>query len=168
MYSTPADLSCCTNSAPPEPCTSRIAEAGAVAESDCAIAFTATELIPSAERPVMSLRREMPLSRYCLMRSFIESSSQGGFAGFLPFCRPRFRGDDIGIRHSITARRPVKAGGQIALAAMFTVSASSAALKMNDTTLWPKTVRRIGLQLTVTSDTCAHIPITNEKYMKSQ
>src|SRR5262245_4789575 len=71
MYSTPAALSCCTNSAPPVPCTSRIADAGAVAESDCAIAFTATELIPSAERPVMSLRREMPLSRYCLIRSFM-------------------------------------------------------------------------------------------------
>src|SRR5437899_9606583 len=72
MYSTPADLSCCTNSAPPEPCTSRIAEAGAVVESDCAIALTATELMPSAESPVMSLRREIPLSRYCLIRSFID------------------------------------------------------------------------------------------------
>src|SRR5262245_46083553 len=83
MYSTPADLSCCTNNAPPVPCTSRIADAGAVAESDCAIAFTATELIPSAERPVMSFRREIPLSRYCLIRSFIESSSHGDVAGIL-------------------------------------------------------------------------------------
>src|SRR5262245_45515080 len=57
---------------------------------------------------------------------------------------------------------------QIALAAMFTVSASSATLKKNETTLWPNTVRRIGLQLTVTSETCAHMPITNEKYIKSQ
>src|SRR5262245_55033203 len=72
MYSTPADLSCCTNSAPPEPCTSRMADAGAAVESDCAIALTATVLIPSAESPVISLRREMPLSRYCLMRSFID------------------------------------------------------------------------------------------------
>src|SRR5262245_16759395 len=83
MYSTPAALSCCTNSAPPVPCTSRIADAGAVAESDCAIAFTATELIPSAERPVISLRREIPLSRYCLMRSFMSSSSQGGCCAYL-------------------------------------------------------------------------------------
>src|SRR4029453_11437537 len=71
MYSTPADLSCCTNNAPPVPCTSRIADAGAVADNDCAMALTATELIPSAERPVMSLRREIPLSRYCLIRSFM-------------------------------------------------------------------------------------------------
>src|SRR5262252_8865206 len=95
MYSTPADLSCCTNSAPPEPCTSRIAEAGALAESDCAIALTATEPMPSADRPVISLRREMPLSRYCLIRSFIEWTSQG----FLSCCRPR---------HNITRHRQVK------------------------------------------------------------
>src|SRR5262245_9518285 len=134
MYSTPADLSCCTNNAPPVPCTSRIADAGAVAESDCAIAFTATELIPSAERPVMSLRREIPLSRYCLIRSFIELSSQG-LAGFLlavvpakagtqysiarltmsgrnPPHRcllgPRFRGDDIDIRHRSIHQWPMK------------------------------------------------------------
>src|SRR5690349_9166171 len=83
MYSTPAALSCCTNSAPPVPCTSRIADAGAAAESDCAIAFTATELIPSADRPVISLRREIPLSRYCLIRSFISPSSHRGVAGIL-------------------------------------------------------------------------------------
>src|SRR4029450_13036191 len=128
MYSTPADLSCCTNSAPPEPSPSPSPEAGAVVESDCAIALPATELIPSALRPVISLRREMPLSRYCLMRSFIESSSQRGFAAFFLFVvpakagthnperldlpkvvridwtrrmGPRFRGDDIDTRHSI-------------------------------------------------------------------
>src|SRR5882672_7821061 len=164
MNSTPAALSCCTNSAPPVPCTSRIADAGAAAESDCAIAFTATELMPSADRPVMSLRREIPLSRYCLIRSFIEASSQGGCCGVYPLDQT------ASVAPSRRLQKPQRPAGdaQIALAAMFTVSASSAALKMNDMTLWPKTVRRIGLQLTVTSDTCAHMPITNEKYMKSQ
>ena len=52
---------------------------------------------------------------------------------------------------------------QSALAAMLTVSARSAALKMKEMTLWANTVRRIGLQLTVTSETCAHMPITKEK-----
>jgi hypothetical protein len=51
----------------------------------------------------------------------------------------------------------------IALAAMFTVSASRAALKKKEMKEWAKTVRRIGLQLTVTSETCAHMPITKEK-----
>src|SRR5437763_16899851 len=50
-----------------------------------------------------------------------------------------------------------------ALAAMLTVSASSAALKMKEMMLWANTVRRIGLQLTVTSETCAHMPMTKEK-----
>src|SRR5258708_3882479 len=156
MNSTPAALSCCTNSAPPVPCTSRIADGGAAADSDCATAFTATELMPSADRPVMSLRREIPLSRYCLIRSFIEASSQGGCCGVYPL--------DQTARVAPSLRLQKRtADAQIALAAMFTVRASNAALKMNDATLWAKTVRRIGLQLTVTSETCAHMPITNEK-----
>jgi hypothetical protein len=58
--------------------------------------------------------------------------------------------------------------GQIALAAMFTVSASKAALNRNDTMLCDSTVRRIDFDDTVASDTCAHMPIVKAKYMKSQ
>ena len=54
-------------------------------------------------------------------------------------------------------------GPQIALAAMFTVSASKAALKRKAMMLCASTVRRIDFDETVTSDTCAHIPIVNEK-----
>ncbi len=42
---------------------------------------------------------------------------------------------------------------QIALAAMFTTSASSAALKKNETMPWAVTVRRVGLDATATSET---------------
>jgi len=52
---------------------------------------------------------------------------------------------------------------QMALAAMLTVRASSAALKMNERMPWAATVRRIGLHETPTSDTCDVMPITNEK-----
>ena len=65
MYSTPAALSCCTNSAPPVPRISRTAATGAVAAwpngaSDCAIELAATLLMPSALKPVMSWRRDKP------------------------------------------------------------------------------------------------------------
>src|SRR5882757_3527194 len=106
MNSTPAALSCCTNSAPPVPCTSRIADAGAAAESDCAIAFTATELIPSADRPVMSLRREIPLSRYCLIRSFIEASSQGGCCDVYPLDQT------ASVAPSLRLQKPTEAAGR--------------------------------------------------------
>jgi hypothetical protein len=55
-----------------------------------------------------------------------------------------------------------------ALAAMFTTSATSVALKKNDTTPCAMTVRRIALAVTATSETCDVIPMTSEKYMKSQ
>jgi hypothetical protein len=57
--------------------TSRIAAAGAsvTGASDCAIARTAAVLIPSALNPVMSWRRDIPSSRYCLISSFMEFSS---------------------------------------------------------------------------------------------
>jgi hypothetical protein len=76
-YLTPAALSCATNSAPPVPCTSRIAAAGAAVTgaSDCAIDRTAAVLMPSALNPVMSWRRDIPSSRYCLISSFMEFSS---------------------------------------------------------------------------------------------
>jgi hypothetical protein len=76
MYSTPAALSCATNSAPPVPCTSRIAAADArvTGASDCATALLATALRPSPLNPAISCRRDIPLSRYCLMRSFMQSS----------------------------------------------------------------------------------------------
>lgn len=60
------------------------------------------------------------------------------------------------------------AGRHSAPAAIFTVSANSVALKMNDTTPWTVTSRRMELAVTATSDTCEVIPMTNEKYMKSQ
>ena len=53
--------------------------------------------------------------------------------------------------------------GQIALAAMFTVSASNAVLKKNETTPWAITVRRIGCDATATSDTWQVMPTTKEK-----
>ena len=46
---------------------------------------------------------------------------------------------------------------------MFTVSASNAALNRNEMMLCVSTVRRIDLDDTVTSDTCAHIPIVKAK-----
>ena len=52
---------------------------------------------------------------------------------------------------------------QIALAAMFTVSASSAVLKKNETTPWAITVRRIGCDATATSETWQVMPTTKEK-----
>jgi len=55
------------------------------------------------------------------------------------------------------------ASSQMALAAMLTVRASSAALKTNERMPWAATVRRIGLHETATSDTCDVMPITNEK-----
>src|SRR5262249_20988941 len=84
MYSTPAALSCCTNSAPPVPFMARMAEAGGAApwpkvSSDCATERTATVLMPSALSAVIICRRDIPLSRYCLMISFMASSSR---------CRP--------------------------------------------------------------------------------
>src|SRR5262249_28257350 len=50
-----------------------------------------------------------------------------------------------------------------ALAAMFTVSASSVALKKNEITPCAVTTRRIGLAVTATSDTCDVMPMTSEK-----
>src|SRR4051812_40166705 len=52
---------------------------------------------------------------------------------------------------------------QIALAAMFTVSASNAVLKKNETTPWAITVRRIGCDATATSETWQVMPTTKEK-----
>jgi hypothetical protein len=52
---------------------------------------------------------------------------------------------------------------QIALAAIFTVKASSAALKMNETMPCTVTVRRMAREATVTSETCEVIPMTKEK-----
>ena len=51
----------------------------------------------------------------------------------------------------------------IALAAMLTVSASSAVLKMNETMPCAVTVRRMVLSVMPTSETCAVMPITKEK-----
>src|SRR5262249_51248828 len=62
------------------------ADAGA---SDCAIALAATVLMPSALSPVISCRRDMPSSRYCLISSFMEVSSRSGQLGH-GHRRPRF------------------------------------------------------------------------------
>jgi hypothetical protein len=59
--------------------------------------------------------------------------------------------------------RAVMPSDQIALAAMFTVSASNAVLKKNETTPWAITVRRIGCDATATSDTWQVMPTTKEK-----
>src|SRR5262249_21193717 len=79
MCSTPAALSCCTNSAPPVPFSVRMAEAGGApwpkVSSDCATDLTAAVLMPSALSPVISCRRDIPWSRYCLISSFLDSSS---------------------------------------------------------------------------------------------
>src|SRR6516164_3770009 len=79
MCSTPAALACCTNSAPPVPFIVRMAEAGGApwpnVSSDCATDLTAAVLMPSALSPVISCRRDIPWSRYCLISSFMDSSS---------------------------------------------------------------------------------------------
>jgi hypothetical protein len=132
---------------------------GAAAKRDCAIALTATELIPSAERPVAAAARNSVCQ--ILLDQVLHQIilPKAGFAAFVRLTRqPAYHRPSA----SKSRQRPAD-DAQIALAAMFTVSASSAALKMNDTTLWPNTVRRIGLQLTVTSDTCAHIPMVKAK-----
>src|SRR4029077_12762201 len=63
----------------------RIAAAGGApwpkVSSDCATALTATVLIPSALRPLISCRRHIPLSRYCLISSFMVVSSPLGGVG---------------------------------------------------------------------------------------
>ena len=51
---------------------------------------------------------------------------------------------------------------------MFTVNASKAALNMKAMTPWAATVRRIGRLVMPTSETCDVMPMTNEKYTKSQ
>jgi hypothetical protein len=55
--------------------------------------------------------------------------------------------------------RPV----QIALAAMFTISATKVTLKKNETMPWAVAVRRIGLDAIATSETCDVMPMMNEK-----
>ncbi len=57
---------------------------------------------------------------------------------------------------------------QIALAAILTINASSAVLKKNEMMPCAVTVRRMVLSVMPTSETCAVMPITNEKYTKSQ
>ncbi len=57
---------------------------------------------------------------------------------------------------------------QIALAAILTISASSAVLKKNEMMPCAVAVRRMVLSVIPTSETCAVMPITNEKYTKSQ
>src|SRR2546422_2658072 len=61
---------------------------------------------------------------------------------------------------------PAKSGDdgfQIALAAIFTINASSAVLNTNETMPCMVAVRRMTLSVMPTSDTCAVVPITNEK-----
>ena len=53
--------------------------------------------------------------------------------------------------------------GKMALAARLIIKASSETLKKNATTPWAMTVWRIALLVTVTSDTCEVMPMTNEK-----
>ena len=57
---------------------------------------------------------------------------------------------------------------QIALAAILTISATSAVLKTNEMMPCAVAVRRMVLSVMPTSETCAVMPITNEKYTKSQ
>jgi hypothetical protein len=70
-----------------------------------------------------------------------------------------------GAAPTMTAGGPAP---QSALAAMLTVRARRATLKANETTAWAVTVRRTGLFVIATSETCEVMPITNEKYTKSQ
>ena len=51
---------------------------------------------------------------------------------------------------------------------VFTVSASTVRLKKNDTALCAAAIRRIDLRVIGTSDTCDVMPMTSEKYRKSQ
>jgi hypothetical protein len=57
---------------------------------------------------------------------------------------------------------------QITLAAILTINASSAVLNTNEMMPCAVAVRRMVLSVTPTSDTCAVMPITKEKYTKSQ
>src|SRR3984893_6588670 len=81
ICSTPDAFSCATSSAPPFPFTFRdpddafpaasSAAAGRNGASDCAIEFAAAAVIPSVPKPESSSRRDIRLSRYCLIKCFI-------------------------------------------------------------------------------------------------
>ena len=83
MCSMPDAFSCATSSAPPVPFTLRDADdasaeasaaaAGRNGASDCAMEFAAAAVIPSVPKPESSSRRDIRLSRYCLIRCFIAS-----------------------------------------------------------------------------------------------
>src|SRR5437868_2662612 len=83
IWSTPEASSCATSSAPPFPFTFRDADGGFAAPSsaaagrngasDCAIEFAAAAVIPSVPKPESSSRREIRLSRYCLIKCFMAS-----------------------------------------------------------------------------------------------
>jgi hypothetical protein len=59
------------------------------------------------------------------------------------------------------------AGRQMALAAILTIKATSAVLKTKEIMPCAVAVRRMVLSVIPTSETCAVMPITNEKYTKS-
>src|SRR6202163_3372391 len=71
-------------------------------------------------------------------------------------------------RASARTRNDVFQNAQIALAAMFTINATSAVLKTKEMMPCAVAVRRMVLSVMPTSETCAVMPITNEKYTKSQ
>jgi hypothetical protein len=73
IYSTPAALSCWVNIAPPVPRISRMpgdAVAASGVERDWAMDFAAATEKPTAVRPAVNARREIPWSRYCLTNFF--------------------------------------------------------------------------------------------------
>src|ERR1019366_9339035 len=81
-YSTPAALSWATSRAPPVPRTSRIQEGGpsppassagrTKADRERTIELAAAVVIPQAPRPDRKFRLEIPPSKNCFIRSFIE------------------------------------------------------------------------------------------------
>src|SRR5258706_894408 len=122
MYSMRAALSCATKSAPPVPLISRIAFAGTAAPlpakgvSDCAIALAATEVTPAAVKPDISLRREMPSSKYCFSSSFMESSlAAGASVRRHPFLHALagidLAGEEIALGIELAVMHPVELAG---------------------------------------------------------
>jgi hypothetical protein len=115
-----------------------------------------------------------PVARGCYLefRTTAQGGPYEGGGGNVQICNWRHSGAmrSIELRCAIAHRRISsqrcalpRNDDQIALAAIFTVSANSAVLNANEMMPCTVAVRRMILSVMPTSETCAVMPITNEK-----
>ena len=118
------------------------------AHPKCGSSFPGLEpfLLPYEASPA----RRTPISRWRLRGGLVKGMTRG-----------RRYGGGLRLVHAADI-------AQIALAAMLTISANSAVLKKKEMMPCTVAVRRMVLSVMPTSETCAVMPITNEKYTKSQ